>query len=112
MPSSPAVVTAKPVVVGDAARGIAQRVRFPAGSRIDLQLTVSLADQSLYGYITAGQSHPLPPGMTVRYDSNRPPVVAVGADGLEARHKGVATVTATVTYGGKTASGSFVISVY
>jgi beta-glucosidase len=112
VPASPAVVTAKPVVAGDAARGIAQRVRFPAGSRIDPQLTVALADQSLFGYVTAGQSRPLPPGMSVRYTSNRPSVVAAGPDGLEARHAGVATVTATVTYEGGSATGSFVMSVY
>jgi len=104
LPVSPAVVTAKPVVAGDAARGIAQRVRFPAGSRIDPQLTVAMTDQSLY--------RPPPPGMVVRYESNRPSVVAVDGGGLIARHSGVATVTATVTDEGTTVSGSFVIAVY
>jgi beta-glucosidase len=101
---SPAVVTAKPVVVGDAARGIAQRLRFPKGSRIDPQLTVAMTDETLY--------HKLPSGMTVRYESNRPAVVAVDGAGLLARHSGVATITATVTYEGATVSRSFVISVY
>jgi hypothetical protein len=50
--------------------------------------------------------------MTVRYASNRPSVVTVDGTGLLARHRGVATVTATVTYEGATAQGSFVLSVY
>jgi len=41
-----------------------------------------------------------------------PAVVAAGPDGLEARHAGVATVTATVTYEGGSATGAFVMSVY
>jgi beta-glucosidase len=49
--------------------------------------------------------------MTVRYGSDRPSVVAVGRDGLRARHGGVATVTATVAYHGATARGSFVVAV-
>ena len=108
---TPAVVTAKPVVPGDSARGIAQRVLIPAGSRIDPQLSVSLSDQSLYGYITAGRSRPLPAGMTVRYHSDRPAVVATGSGGLRAGRGGVATVTATVAYRGTTASGTFVVVV-
>jgi hypothetical protein len=98
-------------VADDGARGIAQRVQIPLGSRIDPQLTVALSDQSRYGYIAVGQSRPLPAGMTVRYVSDRPPVVAVGRDGLRARHGGVATVTATVAYHGATARGSFVVAV-
>jgi beta-glucosidase len=107
----PAVVTAKPVAIGDAAAGIAQRVIFPAGSRIDPQLTVALSDESLYGYVTKGAGRPLPPGMEVMYVSNRPQVVSVGPAGLVAHAPGVATVTATVRYGGGEATGSFVISV-
>lgn len=107
----PSVVTAKPVVVGDAAAGIAQRVIFPDGSRIDPQLTVALSDESLFGYVTKGAGRPLPPGMVVTYASNRPQVVSAGPDGLAARGPGVATVTATVRYGGGGATGSFVIYV-
>jgi beta-glucosidase len=70
----PSVVTGQPVRPGDAANGVAQRVYFPAGSAIVPQVTVSLSDQSLYGYITKGQSIPLPPGMTVRYASDHPGV--------------------------------------
>jgi beta-glucosidase len=97
---TPAVVTAKPVIAGDAARGITQRVFVPPGSRIDPQLTVALTDQS---------RHRTPPaGMTVRYDSDRPSVVSAG---LRARHAGVATITATVAYRGGTARGTFVVAV-
>jgi beta-glucosidase len=110
LPPAPTVVTAKPVIAGDAARGVAQRVFIPAGRRIDPQLTVALADQSLYGFVTLGRSRPLPPGMAVRYESNRPSVVSAGPDGLRTVHAGVATVTATVSYRGSTARGTFVVA--
>jgi beta-glucosidase len=109
---TPATVTAKPVARGDAAKGIQQRVYFPAGATIDPQLTVSLTDESLFGYITAGQRRQLPAGMTVRYTSNRPSVVSIGEHStIKARHSGVATVTACVTYHGRRATGSFVVDV-
>jgi beta-glucosidase len=109
----PAVVTAKPVAAGGAASGIAQQVYFPVGTVIDPQLTVSLSDQSSYGYVTAGQSTPLPVGMTVRYSSDHPGTVAVSGHGsvISAVGMGAATVRATVTYHGKSASGSFVVDV-
>jgi len=107
----PAVVTAKPVAPADAAAGIPQRLIFQAGSRIDPQLTVALSDESLYGYVTKGAGRPLPQGMDVTYASNRPQVVAAGPDGLVAKGRGVATVTATVRYGGGEATGSFVVYV-
>jgi len=109
----PSVVTVQPVMPGDPANGVAQRVFFPAGSTIVPQITVSLSDQSLYGYITKGQSIPLPLGMTVRYHSDRPQVVSVshGGAALRAVGAGPATITATVRYHGKTATGSFVIDV-
>jgi beta-glucosidase len=108
---TPTVLTAQPVVAGDAAKGIAQRVFFPPDSVVDPQLTVSMSDQSLFGYITLGQSTPLPSGMTVRYSSDRPGVVAVGRHGIRTVTPGVATVTATVSYHGQHATGSFVVDV-
>lgn len=113
---TPTVVTARPVIAGaagDAAQGVTQRVFFPPDSAVDPQLTVSMSDQSLYGYVTLGQSTALPPGMTVRYRSDRPGVVAVGRDGAGVRTvaPGVATVTAMVSYHGQQATGSFVIDV-
>ncbi|HWC83802.1 MAG TPA: glycoside hydrolase family 3 C-terminal domain-containing protein [Pseudonocardiaceae bacterium] len=110
---TPTVVTARPVVAGDAADGIAQRVFFPPDSTVDPQLTVSLSDQSLFGYLTLGQSTPLPAGMTVRYSSDRPAVVSVGRTGSTVRtvNPGVATVTVVVGYRGKRATGSFVVDV-
>jgi beta-glucosidase len=109
----PSVVTIQPVLPGDAASGVAQRVYFPAGAAIVPQLTVSLSDQSLYGYITKGQSTPLPAGMTVRYSSDHPAVVSVSPDGsaLRAVSPGPATITATVRYRGRTATGHVVVDV-
>ena len=109
---TPAVVTAKPVAPGDAAAHVAQRLMFPAGTVVDPQLTVSLSDESLFGYITAGASTPLPAGMAVRYRSDRPSVVSVDRNGvIHTTGSGVATVTATVEYHGATATGSFVVDV-
>jgi beta-glucosidase len=73
---------------------------------------VALSDDSLYGYIVKGQSTPLPRGLTVRYSSDRPGTVRVGPDGsLRAVGAGPATITATVRYHGKTATGTFVVDV-
>jgi beta-glucosidase len=109
----PSVVTVQPVMPGDAAGGVAQRVFFPAGTTIVPQVTVSLSDQSLAGYITKGQSTPLPPGMIVRYSSDRPDVVSISRDGsaIRALRPGPATITATVRYRGRTATGTFVVDV-
>jgi beta-glucosidase len=109
----PSVVTVQPVLPGDAANGVAQRVYFPVGATIVPQITVSLSDQSLYGYVTKGQSTPLPAGMTVRYSSDRPDVVSTGPDGsvIRAVGTGPATITATVSYHGRSATGTFVVDV-
>jgi beta-glucosidase len=108
----PSVVTAKPVAAGDAAQGIADRVFFSAGTVVDPQLTVAMSDDTLYGYITKDAGRSLPPGMTVRYRSNRPHVVSAGHAGvLRTVAPGVATVTVTVTYRGATASAPFVVDV-
>jgi beta-glucosidase len=108
---TPAVVTASPQMPGDAGRGIQQRVMFPVGTRIDPQLTVSMNDQSLYGYIHAGASRTLPAGMRVTYTSDNPAVVGISRGTVHALSNGVATVTASVTYHGVTASGQFVVRV-
>jgi beta-glucosidase len=109
----PSVVTVQPVMPGDAANGVAQRVFFPVGATIVPQVTVSLSDQTLYGYITKGQSTPLPPGMIVRYSSDHPDVVSVsdGGSTITAVSPGPATITATVMYHGRTATGTFVVDV-
>ncbi|WP_437313484.1 glycoside hydrolase family 3 C-terminal domain-containing protein [Sorangium sp. So ce385] len=107
-----AVVTAKPQLVGDHDLGIQQRVFFPVGAEIDPQLTVSLTDETLYGYITKGESRPLPAGMRVSFRSNRPRVVSVDRHGtIRTEAPGVATVTASVEYRGATATVDFVIYV-
>jgi beta-glucosidase len=109
---TPAVVTAKPVATGDAAAHVAQRVIFPAHTVVDPQLTVSLSDESIFGYVTEGAGTPLPRGMTVRYRSDRPNVVSVNGSGvIRTVGAGVATVTATVDYHGGRATGTFVVDV-
>jgi beta-glucosidase len=109
----PSVVTVQPVMPGDAAQGVVQRVFFPDGATITPQITVSLSDQSLVGYVTQGQSTPLPAGLTVRYSTDRPDVVRVSQGGaaLTAVGAGPATITATVRYHGATATGSVVVDV-
>ncbi|WP_437995746.1 glycoside hydrolase family 3 C-terminal domain-containing protein [Sorangium sp. So ce185] len=107
-----AVATAKPQIVGDHDLGIQQRVFFPVGAEIDPQLTVSLTDETLYGYITKGESRPLPAGTRVSFRSNRPRVVSVDRRGtIRTEAPGVATVTASVEYRGATATVDFVIYV-
>jgi beta-glucosidase len=110
---APSVVTVQPVMPGDRAKGVAQRVFFPVGSTIVPQVTVSLSDQSLFGYISKGQSTPLPAGMIVRYSSDHPDVVRVsrGGSAIRAVGAGPATITATVRYHGGTATGTFVVDV-
>jgi regulation of enolase protein 1 (concanavalin A-like superfamily) len=95
----------------DAARGIQQRVMFPVSTRVDPRLTVSMNDQSLYGYIHAGGSRALPAGMRVRYTSDNPAVVRVSGGTVRTLSNGVATITAFATYHGATASGQFVVRV-
>jgi beta-glucosidase len=109
----PSVVTVQAVTPGDAAQGVVQRVFFTAGATIAPEITVSLSDQSLVGYVTKGESTPLPPGMTVRYSTDHPDVVSVSHGGtvLTAVGTGPATITATVRYHGATATGSVVVDV-
>jgi beta-glucosidase len=99
------VVTAKPVQAGDTAQG----VMFAENTTVDPQLTVSMEDESIYGYLTKGASVALPKGLTATFRSNRPQMVRV--DGNQTIHTvgtGVAAVTATVHYNGGTASATFV----
>jgi beta-glucosidase len=107
----PSVITAQPAMLGDSARGIQQRVMFPENAVVSPQLTVSMNDESLYGYISAGQSTPLPAGTRVTYVSDHPDVVDVRDGTIRTVRNGVATVTAIVTDHGVTASTSFVVRV-
>ena len=109
----PSVLTAKPrITAADAARGISQRVLFPEGVTIDPGLTVAMNDDSLAGWIAPGQSKKFPPGMTFRYTSDRPGVVSVDGNGvIRTVTNGAATITATATYHGASASTSFVVRV-
>jgi beta-glucosidase len=106
------VLTAKPVMQGDPARDIQQRVMFPEGVTVLPQLTASMSDDTLYGYISKGSSKPFPSGMTFSYSSDRPDVVSVAPDGtITTVSNGVATITATATYDGISRSTSFVVRV-
>ncbi len=105
----PATVSAFPQMPGDGARGIKQRIMFPVGTTVLPQLSISMNDESLYGYVSAGHSHKLPSGMRVSYSSDRPKVVSVSGSTIRTAATGVATVTATVTYDGHSASTQFVV---
>lgn len=108
----PSVVTAKPTMAGDAARGITQRVLFAEGVVVSPGLTVSMNDDTLYGFVESGSSKPFPAGMTFAYSSNRPEVVTVDGSGvIRTVGNGAATVTATATYGGVSRSTTFVVRV-
>jgi beta-glucosidase len=110
--AAPSAVTLQPVSPGDAGNGVAQRVFFPVGATITPNLTVSLSDQTLLGYVTKGQTTALPPGMTVRYSSDRPGTVKAGPAGtLHAIAPGPATITATVSYRGKVVTGSATVDI-
>ncbi len=108
----PTVVNAKPIQTGDRANDVAQRVMFDPGTRIDPQLTVSMNDQSLYGYITKGHSTALPRQLQIRYSSDRPSVVRVDHGGtIRTVGPGVATVTVVVNYHGTAVRTGFVVDV-
>lgn len=105
------VVTAKPTMPSDFANDIHDRLIFPARVLVEPNLTVSMSDDTLYGYVTKGSSTPFPPGMTFSYSSDHPDVVAVGRHGSihTTSRQGVATITATVTYHGVATTGQFVV---
>lgn len=106
------VLTAKPVMAGDPARGIQERVMFPEGVKIVPQLTASLSNDAMFGFIKAGSSKPFPKGMTFSFTSDHPAVVSVGPGGtLTTGANGAATVTATAHYQGVSKSTTFVVRV-
>ena len=108
----PSVLSAKPTMFGDAQRGIQLRVMYPENATVVPHLTVSMNDESLYGFIEPGQSKPFPPGMRFTFSSDHPDVVAVTWGGtIRTLRNGVATVTAKVTYRGVTRSTQFVVRV-
>ena len=107
----PAVLSLKPALAGDAARGIQHRGLFPEGAVIEPNPTVAMKDDTLYGTVRKGHERPFPAGMTFAYTSNRPSVVKVDGGTLRTVRNGVATVTAKVTYGGVTRTREFVVRV-
>ncbi len=115
----PAVLTAKPSQSGDETIGIEERLIFDKGRTVDPKLTVAMNDESLWGYIIKQQSSlvkqktstPFPEGMTFTYSSNRPSVVSVTDGVIRTEGPGVATITATATYNGVSASTDFVVYV-
>jgi beta-glucosidase len=106
------VVSAKPTTKADPAQDIHDRLVFPAGANVEPHLTIAMSDDTLYGYVTKGQSTPLPAGMRVRYTSDHPKVVEIAPNGRihTTRQAGVATITAHVSYRGVTRTGTFVIN--
>jgi alpha-glucuronidase len=76
------------------------------------QLTASMSDDTLFGYIKAGSSKPFPSGMRFSLRSDHPNVVTVAPDGtITTGVNGVATITATATYRGVSKTTSFVVRV-
>ena len=111
-PTVPSVVSASPVMPGDAGRGIQSRIMFPDGTVVQPQLTVSMNDEALYGHVGARRTRPLPRASTVRYASDHPRVVSVDRGGtIRTVGDGVATITATVSLNGTSRSTRFVIRV-
>jgi beta-glucosidase len=106
------VLSAKPVMSGDPARDIQQRVMYPAGVTVLPQLTAAMSDDTLYGYIGKGKSKPFPHGMTFSYRSDRPSVARVTHDGtITTGANGVATITAAASYKGVRRQTTFVLRV-
>ena len=105
------VVTAQPTMPSDAAQDIHDRLVFPAGSTVLPNVTVSMSDDTLYGYVTKGASKPFPRGMTFSYSSDRPGNVAVRPNGriVTTPNQGPATITVTARYHGTTKTGQFVV---
>ncbi|MBV9327512.1 MAG: glycoside hydrolase family 3 C-terminal domain-containing protein, partial [Chloroflexi bacterium] len=110
--ATPSVLTAKPNMLGDAQGGIQSRVMYPENAILLPRLTVSMKDESLYGFIEPGNSKAFPAGMRFTFSSDHPRVVAVGpGEVIRTLRDGVATVTATVTYRGVSRSTQFVVRV-
>lgn len=108
----PSVVTVKPLAEGDAALGIVQRVMFPPDAVIDPRLTVTMNDDTQFGFIERDAGRPLPTGARVSFHSNRPRVVAVDHRGtIRTVGPGVATVTASLEFNGVSRSVDFVVLV-
>ena len=115
----PVVLTVKANQRGDTENGIEERIIFDKNQYINPQLTVSMNNEKLYGYIIANQQSPikkmkscaLPEGMTFTYESNRPSVVKVDGDKIKTVGPGVATVTVTGTLDGTTVTADFVVYV-
>ncbi|MFL5863579.1 MAG: glycoside hydrolase family 3 C-terminal domain-containing protein [Solirubrobacteraceae bacterium] len=108
----PSVLTAKPTMLGDAQRGIQSRVMYPENATVLPHLTLSMNDESLYGFIEPGQSKPFPSGVRFTFSSDHPRVVSVGrGNAIRTRRNGVATITVTATCRGVTRSTQFVVRV-
>ena len=108
----PATLTAQPTMLGDAARGIQSRVMYPENAIVRPNLTVSMNNESLYGFIEPGQSKSFPREMRFTFSSDHPDVVAVApGDAIRTLRNGVATITAEVRYRGVTRSTQFVVRV-
>lgn len=104
-------ITAKPTMPSDAKRDIHDRLLFPRDTQVLTNLTASMSNDVLYGYITEGQSKPLPKGLKVTYRSDHPSAVTISPSGRvrTTATRGVATITATVTYHGVRRTCQFIV---
>ena len=85
---------------------------YPEGVTVLPQLTASMSDDTLFGYIKAGSSTAFPKGMTFTFSSDHPKVASVSHDGrITTLANGVATITARASYRGVTKSTTFVVRV-
>ncbi len=108
----PSVLTAKPIMLGDAQRGVQSRVMYPENATVVPHLTLAMNDESLYGFIDPGDSKPFPTGVRFRFSSDHPGVVSAGpGNAIRTHRNGVATITATASYRGVTRTTQFVVRV-
>lgn len=106
------VVSVMPSQEGDDTLDYQQRLIFQRGKKVMPRVTVSMNDETLYGYISKGESKPMPAGMAVTYTSNRPSVASVdGSGNITTGNAGAATITATVSYNSISKSRDFVVYV-
>jgi beta-glucosidase len=103
--AAPATVTVHPIAEHDDPAVVTQRVTYSAGVVVTPRPTVVLNDDELF-------DKALPEGAIVSYTTDHPNVVSIDASGtIRTVAAGVATVTATVTMHGVSATTSFVLNV-
>jgi beta-glucosidase len=109
------VLSFKPNTAADKAADVPQRLIYATGDTVLPNPTINMSDDVMYGYVNkSNPGLPIPASISISYESNRPSVVSVDADGsIKAVGGGVATITATArdSVSGTTAEGHFVVYV-